>query len=59
MRQALRKRTRVHLDDLEKRKAIRRSDSELRDPISAIEKPDGGGRVVSNIIALNNLVEKD
>lgn len=52
--QALRRRAREYIKDLE-----RRSASEWRNPIREIEKPNGGLRVVSNIIGLNGLVEKD
>jgi Reverse transcriptase (RNA-dependent DNA polymerase) len=47
------------LEDLEKRKVIRRWGSEWRNPIRAIEKPNGDVRIVSNLMALNDLVEKD
>ena len=57
--QSLKEKTRAYLDDLEKRKIIRRSISEWRNPIRAIRKPDGTIRVVCNLIALNDLVEKD
>jgi hypothetical protein len=55
----LRKRFKEFLDDLEIRGVIRRSTSEWRNPIKAIEKPNGGIRLVSNLIGLNDLVEKD
>jgi hypothetical protein len=40
----------------ERRRIIRRSKSS---PIRALEKPDGCIRLVSNLMALNDLVEKD
>ncbi|WUR03409.1 reverse transcriptase [Vairimorpha necatrix] len=48
-----------HLEDLEKRNVIKRSTSEWRNPIKPIVKPDGSIRLVSNLMALNDLVEKD
>lgn len=59
MVQSLIGRTRAHLENLERRKIIRRSKSVWRNPIRAIEKPDKGIRLVSNLMALNDLVEKD
>lgn len=41
------------------RKIIRKSKSQWRNPIRAIMKPSGEVRIVSNLIALNDLVEKD
>lgn len=57
--QALRKRTKEYLDDLERRQVISESSSQWRNPIRAIEKPNGEIRLVSNFMALNDLVEKD
>jgi hypothetical protein len=57
--QALRERAEKYLEDLERKSVIRESKSEWRNPIRVIEKPNGGIRVVSNFIVLNNLVEKD
>ncbi|MGL5707771.1 MAG: hypothetical protein ACRDDF_05845 [Aeromonas sp.] len=57
--QALREKTEEYIKDLEKRGVIRRSISQWRNPIRAIEKPDGKIRLVSNFMALNDLVEKD
>ncbi|MGL5691643.1 MAG: reverse transcriptase family protein, partial [Bacteroidales bacterium] len=57
--QALRKDLKEHLQNLERRCIIRRSASEWRNPIRAIQKPKGGLRLVSNFIALNDLCEKD
>jgi hypothetical protein len=48
-----------YIRDLEDRKVIRRSDSDWRNPIRALLKPSGEIRLVSNFIALNDLVEKD
>ncbi|KAF9756190.1 Transposon Tf2-9 polyprotein, partial [Nosema granulosis] len=57
--QALLKKTEEYIKSLEKRNIIRRSISEWRNPIRAIEKPNGDVRLVSNLIALNDIVEKD
>lgn len=57
--QALKGKTEEYLKDLERRGVIKRSQSEWRNPIRAIQKPNGDVRVVSNLIALNDLVEKD
>lgn len=57
--QALMKDTENFINSLEKRKIIRRSSSKWRNPIRALRKPDGGIRLVSNLMALNDLVEKD
>lgn len=48
-----------HLEDLKKRKVIRESTSLWRNPKISIEKPNGEIRLVSNLIALNDIVEKD
>ncbi|MGL4850595.1 MAG: reverse transcriptase domain-containing protein, partial [Clostridium sp.] len=48
-----------YLDELESRGVIRRSKSEWRNPIRALQKPNGGIRLVSNLTSLNDLVEKD
>ncbi|EQB60915.1 krab-a domain-containing protein [Vairimorpha apis BRL 01] len=47
------------MKDLENRKVIRRSKSEWRNPIRAIQKPNGEVRIICNFIGLNDLVEKD
>jgi hypothetical protein len=57
--QALLKKTEDYINSLERRKIIRRSTSDWRNPIRAIEKPNGDIRLVSNLIALNDIVEKD
>ncbi|KRH92835.1 putative transposable element, partial [Pseudoloma neurophilia] len=41
------------------RKISRRSNSQWRNPIRFIEKPDGNLRLVSNLMALNDIVKKD
>ncbi len=45
----LREKLKDYLEDLIKRGVIRRSTSEWRNPIRALEKPDGGIRLVSNL----------
>ncbi|WUR02937.1 reverse transcriptase [Vairimorpha necatrix] len=57
--QALMENTEKYIKGLEERKIIRRSTSEWRNPIRAIVKPNGGVRLVSNLMSLNDLVEKD
>lgn len=57
--QALKERTIQCLEDLERRKVIRRSESEWRNPVRSLEKPNDGIRLVCNLMALNDLVEKD
>jgi hypothetical protein len=47
-----------HLKNLEVRGVIRKSSSTWRNPIRSL-KPNGGIRLVSNLIALNDIVEKD
>ncbi|KAF9761385.1 Transposon Tf2-11 polyprotein [Nosema granulosis] len=56
---SLRERTKAYFQDLEKRGIIRKSRSDWRNPIRAIEKPNGEARVVSNLMGLNDIVEKD
>ncbi len=46
-------------NQIETRGIIRRSRSDWRSPIRALEKPNGDVRLVSNLMALNELVEKD
>ncbi|KAF9760811.1 Retrovirus-related Pol polyprotein from transposon opus, partial [Nosema granulosis] len=55
----LREKFEAYLNKLEERGVIRRSRSEWRSPIRALEKPNGDVRLVSNLMALNELVEKD
>lgn len=57
--QALRRLLDEHLMDLEKRGILRRSESEWRNPIRALQKPDGSIRLVCNLMKLNDLCEKD
>lgn len=57
--QALIEDTVAHIKNLEKRKIIRRSSSEWRNPIRSLRKPNGTIRLVSNLMALNDIVEKD
>lgn len=57
--QEYRKDVQEYLENLEKRGIIRRSESQWRNPIRAIRKPDGGIRIASNLMALNDLSEKD
>jgi len=57
--QALRSRTEKYLKELEERGVIRRSSSEWRNPIRALPKGDDKVRLVSNLMALNDLTEKD
>lgn len=57
--QALKVKTWEYLKDLEKRGIIRKSHSAWRNPIRALEKPDGSIRIVSNLMCLNDMVEKD
>lgn len=40
-------------------KVIRRTDSEWRNPIRFIQKPNGGLRLVSNLMSLNDIVRKE
>lgn len=51
--------TEEYIYSLERRGIIRRSISEWRNPIRAIQKPDGGVRLVSNLMGLNDISEKD
>ncbi|KAF9760991.1 Transposon Tf2-9 polyprotein [Nosema granulosis] len=55
----LRDRLRDYLEDLVKRGVIIKSISERRNPFRALKKPDGGIRLVSNLMVLNDLMEKD
>jgi hypothetical protein len=48
-----------HLVNLEKRGVIRKSTSDWRNPIRALQKPNGEIRLVLNFMALNDLCEKD
>ncbi|KAF9761012.1 hypothetical protein NGRA_2902 [Nosema granulosis] len=55
--QALMKATEDYINSLEITKMIRRFNSDWRKPIRTIEKPDGGVRLVSNLMALNDIAE--
>lgn len=57
--QAREKEAEEYLKDLLRRKVIRLSDSQWRNPIRFVEKPDGCLRLVCNFMALNNIVRKD
>ncbi|KAF9761717.1 Transposon Tf2-6 polyprotein, partial [Nosema granulosis] len=57
--QSLRSKTKDYLQRLEMRGIIRRTRSDWRNPIIALEKPNGDVRIVSNHMGLNDLVEKD
>lgn len=57
--QSLEKKAQEYLNQLIKRKIIRRSESTWRNPIRFIEKINGDIRLVVNMMALNDLVEKD
>ena len=57
--QAFKKEIIEYFKDLERKGIIRKTESEWRSPIRAIPKPNGGIRIVSNLMALNDLVEKD
>ena len=57
--QALIKDTVEHLEKLEERGIIRKSSSTWRTPVRALRKLNGDIRLVSNFIALNDIVEKD
>lgn len=57
--QSIREKVKKHIDSLLKRGIIRESQSQWRNPIRALEKPDGGIRLVSNLAALNDLAFKD
>lgn len=53
------RRTEEYIECLERRGIIRRSTSDWRNPIMALENPNRDIRLVSNLIALNDIVEKD
>ncbi|MGL5636187.1 MAG: reverse transcriptase family protein, partial [Bacteroidales bacterium] len=57
--QALREKTRRLIYRLEKRGIIRKSDSQWRNPIRALQKPNGEIRLVCNMMALNDITETD
>ena len=49
----------MYLEGLEKRGIIGESQSEWRNPIKFIRKPNGKIRLVSNLMKLNDITEKD
>ena len=49
----------MYIKLLESRGIIRRSTSEWRNPTRELRKPNGTIRLVSNLMSLNDLVEKD
>ncbi|KAM0681486.1 hypothetical protein COBT_004120, partial [Conglomerata obtusa] len=57
--QALEEKAKKHINSLLKSGVIRCLDSTWRNPVRFLEKPNGGIRLVENMINLNNLVEKD
>jgi Reverse transcriptase (RNA-dependent DNA polymerase) len=57
--QSLKEKVRKYLDSLEAKGIIRKSTSQWRNPIRAMEKPNGDIRLVSNLMALNDLAIKD
>lgn len=57
--QALRREPDKYIRDLEERKINRRPEISWRNPIRAIEKPNGGVRLVSNFMTPNGLCEKN
>lgn len=59
MPQAIKNELKEYLTNLVKRAIIRRSNSEWRNPIRAIQKPNGKLRIISNFMSLNDLCEKD
>lgn len=48
-----------YFEGLVDRKVLRRSQSDWRKPIRAIQKHDGGIELGSNLSAMNDLVKKD
>lgn len=56
---ALKSRTKAYIDDMAKRGIIKRTNSNWRNPIRAIEKPNGDIRVVGDLMPSNSIVEKD
>lgn len=55
----LKQKVRKYLDELLEKGIIRKSTSQWRNPIRALEKPNGEIRLVSNLMALNDLAVKD
>ena len=56
---ALREKTKAYIEELVKRDVLDYSNSEWRNPMRALMKPNGEVRVVMNLISLNDLVRKD
>ena len=56
--QALIKYTVKHLENLEESGIIRKSSSTWRNTVRALRKPNGSIRLVSNLMALNDMVKK-
>ncbi|KAI5152345.1 hypothetical protein ENBRE01_2758 [Enteropsectra breve] len=52
-------RTKEQLRKLEEAKIIRKSSSTWRSPVRPVEKSDGSIRICTNLIALNDIVEKE
>jgi hypothetical protein len=50
--QSLIKETEMHLEDIARRKVIRKSNSDWRNPIRSIRKSNGEIRLVSNLMGL-------
>lgn len=57
--QGLKSKCREYIEGLLQRKIIRKSESLWRSHIRCVAKPDGGVRVVSNLICLNTHLIKD
>jgi hypothetical protein len=57
--QSIIERTKETLEKLRRSKIIRESGSDWRSPITPVEKPDKSIRICTNLIALNNIVEKE
>ncbi|KAF7691512.1 Retrovirus-related Pol polyprotein from transposon 17.6 [Cucumispora dikerogammari] len=57
--QALVQKAKEYILNLEIRDFVRKSNSQWRNPIKFIEKPNGGVRLVSNLMALYDLVKED
>ncbi|ELQ76440.1 RNA-directed DNA polymerase, LTR Retrotransposon [Trachipleistophora hominis] len=59
IRWSLKDRVSEYLKRLERKRIIIKSKSDWRNPVKAIENPDDGMRIVSNLMLLNDLTEKD
>lgn len=57
--QALEKKAQEHIDRLLRRKVLRESISNWRNPVRFLEKSNGDVRLVVNLIKLNDMVVKD